>query len=171
MFFHPSEKIREKWPNDHKQLHLERVVVTGKDLFHISRRDQVAYKCCIADINNGSEFHICADNIRVDQDPVQPFEDESLETACAHPVPEPDNNQEARGSNENASNNIGQGANQEDIAELQRQGVEVDNEDCLPENLPSGENENQIPGVHGECVNPTTCPRRGDPNISDAKGG
>ena len=121
--------------------------------------------------NNGSEFHICVNNFRVDQDPVQPFEDESLATACAHPAPEPDNNQEARGSNENALNNIGRGANREDISELRRQGVEVENEACLPENLPSGENENQIPGLHGEWVTSTTCPRRGDTNISDAKGG
>ena len=92
---------------------------------------------------------------------MQPFEDESMATACAHPAAEPDNNKEARVSNENASNNIGQGANQEDIAELRRQGVEVENEDCLPENLPTNENENQIPGVHGEWVTPTTCPRRG----------
>ena len=94
-----------------------------------------------------------------------------MATACAHPSAEPDNNKEARGSNENASNNIGQGANQEDIAELHRQGVEVENEDCLPENLPTSKNENQRPEVHGEWVTPTTCPRRGDPNISDAKGG
>ena len=78
---------------------------------------------------------------------------------------------EARGSNENASNNIGQGANQEDISELRRQDVKVENDDCLPENLPTSENENQIPGVHGEWVTPTTCPRRGDSNTSDSKGG
>ena len=72
---------------------------------------------------------------------MQPFEDELMATACAHPAPEPDNNQEARGSNENASNNIGQGANQEDIAELRRQVVEVENEDCLPVNLPTSVNE------------------------------
>ena len=58
-------------------------------------------------------------------------------------------NKEARGSNENASNNIGQGANQEDIAELRRQGLKVENEERLPENLPTSENENQIPEVHG----------------------
>ena len=64
---------------------------------------------------------------------MQPFEDESVATAHTHPcAPEPDNNQEARGSNENTSNNIGQGANQEDIADLRRQGVKVENEDCLP---------------------------------------
>ena len=160
-FFHPSINIREKWPNDHKRLRLEIVVVTGKELFRILRKDQAEYKCRIPDIDNESEFHICANNFRVDQDPVQPFENESLATACAHPDTEPDNNQEARGSNENAPNNIGQGANQEDIAELRRQGVEVENEDCLPENLPSGENENQTPGVHGEWVTPATCPRRG----------
>ena len=80
---------------------------------------------------------------------MQPFEDKSMATVCAHPAPEPDNKKESRVSNENASNNIGQGANQEDIAELRRQGVEVENEDCLPEKLPSGENKNQIPGVHG----------------------
>ena len=63
---------------------------------------------------------------------MQPFEDESVETACAHPrATEPDNNQEAKGSNENTSNNIGQGANQEYISELRLKGAEVENEDCL----------------------------------------
>ena len=61
----------------------------------------------------------------------------------------------------NASNNIGQGSNQEEISEIRRQGVKVENEEFLPENLPISENENQIPGVHGEWVTPTTCPRRG----------
>ena len=131
----------------------------------------MAYKCRIAEIDGRSEFHICANNLRVDQDPVQPFEDESMAAACAHPDSETDSNKEARGSNENAPNNIGQGANQEDIAELRRQVVEVENEDCLPENLPTSKNENQIPGVHGEWVTPTNFPRRGDPNISDSKGG
>ena len=102
---------------------------------------------------------------------MQPFEEKSMATACAHPADEPENNKEARGSNENASNNIGQVSNQEDIAELRRKGVAVKNEDCLPENLPTSKNENQIPGVHGEWVTPTTCPRRGDQNISDANGG
>ena len=144
--FHPSAKIRENWPNDHKRLRLERVVVTGKEMFRVSRRDQLAYKCHIAEIDNRSEFHICANNFRVDQYPVQPFEDESMTTPCTHPAAEPDNNKEARGSNKNASNNIGQGANQEDIAELRRQGIKVENEECLPENLSTSENENQIPG-------------------------
>ena len=96
-FFHPSAKIREKWPNNHKRLHLERVVVTGKEMFRISRRDQLAYKCRIAKIDDGSEFHICAKNFRVDQDPVQSFEDKSMANSCAHPADEPDNNKEARG--------------------------------------------------------------------------
>ena len=107
-FFHPSAKIREKWPNNHKRLRLKIVVVTRKELFRIPRRDQLAYKCCIAEIDDGRKFYICANNFRVDQDPVQPFEDELMATACAHPADEPDNNKEARGSNENASNNIGQ---------------------------------------------------------------
>ena len=94
-----------------------------------------------------------------------------METECAHSAPESDNNKEARGSNENESNNIGQGSNQEDIAELRRKDVEVESEDCLSKNLPYGKNENQIPGVHGEWVTLTTFPRRGDQNISDAKGG
>ena len=101
-----------------------------------------------------------------------PFGGESVATARAHPrAPEPDNNQEARKSNEHTINNIIQWENQEDISEIRRQGVEVENEDCLPENLPFGENENQIPGVHGEWMTPITFPRRGDPNISDTKGG
>ena len=65
-FFHPIAKIIEKWRNDHKRLRLERVVVTGKEMFRISRRYQLAYKCRIAEIDDGSEFHICANNFRVD---------------------------------------------------------------------------------------------------------
>ena len=61
-FFHPSANIREKWMNDHKRLRLEIVVVTGKELFRILWRDQLAYKCRIAKIDGGSEFHICANN-------------------------------------------------------------------------------------------------------------
>ena len=81
---------------------MEIVVVTGKELFRILRKDQVAYKCRIPEIDDGIEFQICANKFRVDQDPAQPFEDESVTTAHAHPrAPEPDNNQEARGSNEN----------------------------------------------------------------------
>ena len=101
-FFHSSAKVREKWPNDHKWLRLERVVVSGKLLFRILRRDQLEYKCRIAKIDDGREFHICANNLRVDQDPVQPFKDELMTTACAHPADEPKNKKEARGSNENA---------------------------------------------------------------------
>ena len=66
---------QEKWPNDNKRLCLERIVVNGKALFHILRKDQVAYKCRILEIEDRSEFHICADNVRVDQYPVQPFEE------------------------------------------------------------------------------------------------
>ena len=170
--FHPIAKIQEKWRNDHKRLRPKRVVVTVKELFLILRKGQVSYKCRIPEIDDGIKFNICANNFRVDQDPAQPFEDESMATARAHPrAPEPDNNQESRGPNEKTSKNIGQGSNQEYIAKLRRQVVEVENEDCLPENLPSDENENQIPGVHGEWVTPITCPRRRDLNISDAKGG
>ena len=50
----------------------------------------MAYRCRIAEINDGREFYICANNFRVDQDPVQQFEDESFATACAHTrAPEP----------------------------------------------------------------------------------
>ena len=55
-FFDPITKIREKWPNDHRRLRLERVFVTGKELFQISRRDKLAYKCLIAEIDNRSEI-------------------------------------------------------------------------------------------------------------------
>ena len=103
-FFHPSAKIREKWPNDHKRMRLKRVFVTGKEMFRISRRYQLAYKCRISEIDDGSEFHICANNFRVDQDPVLPFEYESMTPPCTHPAAEPDLNKEASGSNENASN-------------------------------------------------------------------
>ena len=102
--------------------------MTGKELFRISWKDQVAYKYRIHEIDDGINFHIFANNFWVDQEPAQPFEAELVATTRAHPrAPEPGSNQEARGSNENTSNDIGQGENQEDIAELRRQGVEVEN--------------------------------------------
>ena len=55
-----------------------------------------------------------------------------MATACAHSAAEPDNNKEARGSNKNVSNNIGQGDNQEDIAELCIQVVGVTHSPFTP---------------------------------------
>ena len=140
-FFHPNATIREKWPNDQKVLRSERVFVTGKELFHILWKDQVAYKYRIPDIDNGIKFHIYENKFLVDQDPEQPLGYELVSTALTHyRAPEPDNKQEARGTNDNTRNNIGRGSDQEDIAEIQLQGVKVENEDCLPENLLSGRN-------------------------------
>ena len=98
--FHPSAKIREKWPNKHKRLRLERLVVTGEEMFRISGKDEVTYKCCIPEVDDGIEFHICANNFWVEQYLARPFEDKLVATARAHPcAPEPNNNQEARKSN------------------------------------------------------------------------
>ena len=51
-FFHPSEKIREKYPQDDKR-RLEGVVVTGEGQRKVNRRQQDCYLVCINDFDDG----------------------------------------------------------------------------------------------------------------------
>ncbi len=56
-FFHPSERIREQWPNDNK-CKLTNVLVIGEGKRIGNRKEQWCYIVCIPEIYNGSEFHI-----------------------------------------------------------------------------------------------------------------
>jgi hypothetical protein len=54
-FFHPSDKIRVKWPQDNKRL-LENVLIIGEGQRRVNKKDQWCYIVRIPKINNGSEF-------------------------------------------------------------------------------------------------------------------
>jgi len=43
-FFHPSAKVREKWPNQHQTIQLTGVLVVGKGTHRVNRK----YHVCLA---------------------------------------------------------------------------------------------------------------------------
>jgi hypothetical protein len=51
-FFHPSQPIRDKWPHDEKR-RLTGVLVTGEVTRRIARTDQLCYRVCITEIDDG----------------------------------------------------------------------------------------------------------------------
>ena len=63
-FFHPSDKIREKWPQDNKR-QLENVLVIGKGMRIVNKRNQWCYLVRIPEIDDGSVFHIVKFNFMV----------------------------------------------------------------------------------------------------------
>ncbi len=71
-FFHPSAKIREKWPNNYKHC-LEGVVITGEGTFKVNQRMQQCYCVRINDFDDGTVFHIVKGKLRIDQAAVVPF--------------------------------------------------------------------------------------------------
>ena len=75
-FFHPSLKIREQWPNQHQQIRLSGVLVVGKGVHRVNRKDQLCYECRISEIDDNTIFHISCNNFKVETSPSTPFEDE-----------------------------------------------------------------------------------------------
>ena len=74
-FFHPSQAIREQWPNVNQTIRLSGVLLVGKGVHRVNRKDQMCYECRLEEIENVL-FHIVCSNFRVDTDPATPFEDE-----------------------------------------------------------------------------------------------
>ena len=171
-FFHPSARIRERWPNEYQKLRVPGVVVVGKGQHRINRKVQVAYECRIPAIDDSTTFHIVCSNFRVDEAPATPFEDESFALPVAPRTTAADRNQQLRASLTNDDEN-GLGAREvlaEHVAQLRAQGIEVDDdEEALPENVPQGPPVPTLMQV-GEWITPTICPRKADDRISDVDG-
>jgi hypothetical protein len=55
-FFHPSAKIRERWPNEHGTLRLSGVLVTGKATHRVNRKQQICYECRIPEPEIDEQF-------------------------------------------------------------------------------------------------------------------
>ena len=79
-FFHPGQKIRDQWPNQHQTLRLSEVLIVGKAVYRVNRRDQLCYECRLQEIENVL-FHVVVNNFKVDTAASRPFEDEAV--ACA----------------------------------------------------------------------------------------
>ena len=80
-FFHPSQNIRDKWPNQHRTIQLEDVLVVGKAIHRVSRKDQLCYEVRIPEIDDSTIFIICCGNFKVDVEGATPFEDEVVVNA------------------------------------------------------------------------------------------
>ena len=135
-FFHPSKKIREKYPQDDKH-HLDGVVFMGEGQRKVNRRQQDCYLIRINDFDDGTIFHIVKKNLRIDQPAKIPFESELRN----HPPPT--NRQVAapigagniirdRESTTNEVQNfhgsLSREYRREEVEELHQQGIFVDDE-------------------------------------------
>ena len=134
-FFHPSARIREKWPNDDKR-RLTGVLVVGEGMRRVARKDQMCYLVRIDDIGEDVLLHIVKKNFKITEAPTEPFPSE----ACIHaPAAPGDSVNPVRSSNCNTTANIEGGlsraATREEIEQLRQQGITVDNDnERAPEN-------------------------------------
>ncbi|KAL7471152.1 hypothetical protein ACHAXS_011440 [Conticribra weissflogii] len=160
-YFHPSEHIRTKFPNDYKTLRLENVTIVHDGTARVNHKEQRCYFVNVEGI--GAILHIVVKNFRVDQPPAVIFEaerqtaDPPVEAAAASSRNEAE---EIRRSQQNVSANV---APREEIAELRRRGIEVDDD-----NEPAPENAWSPPSPFstGQWEQPTICPRVADVKIS-----
>ena len=64
-FFHPKQAIQQKWPMLQKGQEVEGAIVLGKEVQRINSRMQNAYRVRILENDNGSEFWVVWQRIRI----------------------------------------------------------------------------------------------------------
>ena len=74
-FFHPSQAIRDKWPNDDKR-RLAGVLVIGEGMRRVNHREQMCYLVRIDDLGEDIVCHIVKKNFKITQAPLVPFPSE-----------------------------------------------------------------------------------------------
>ncbi|KAL3773990.1 hypothetical protein ACHAWO_004625 [Cyclotella atomus] len=159
-FFHPKKSLQEQYAKHT----YDNVLIIGKGRHRINHREQDCYECRIPDIDESITFKIVKSHVKVTQSPNEPFDDEVVNA----PVAPSGNQDDLRGSTTNVSDRGGNYSFADDraetIAALRAQGIEVDDEDVLPENIapPSS--------ATGTWQKPNTCPRRSDPNVKNSAG-
>ena len=84
-FFHPSAKIREKWPQNDKR-RLFGVLVMGEGIRKVQHKNQMCYLVRIPEIDDSTIFHIVKKNFKVLAAPAVPFESEAPNVPIV-PVP------------------------------------------------------------------------------------
>ena len=140
-----------------------------KGAHHVNQKDQLCYECRIPEIDNGTVFHICCGNFKIEEAPSTPFEDKIVvRTVVGAPQdPERERTMALRESVTDITPNVNGGLSEE-IVELRQQGIGVENNnEPAPENAqPSAPSTQTI----GQWVTPTICPRRADVNCRDTKG-
>ena len=164
-FFHPSKKIREKYPQDDK-CHLDGVIVTGEGMRKVNQRQQDCYLMRINDFDDGMIFHNVKKNLRIDQPAEIPFESElgtnnttALPVRAAVPIGAWNTSRDRESRTNKVQNfhcNRSCEYTREEIDELCQQDIIVDdNNEPVPENdnLPE---QGEPPGGTWEKL--TTCP-------------
>ena len=164
-FFHPSQKIREKWPNEERR-RLAGVLVTGEGIRRVQQKDQMCYLVCIDDIDDSTIFHIVKRNLRIESPPAIHFESETrTPIARVNPPPVPGEAVNPdRILDRNVATNIEGYVDRDslrgDIEEQRRQGITVDDDkDPLPENATPAQQEAQRCYESGTWTTPRTCCR------------
>jgi hypothetical protein len=160
-FFHPKAPLEAKYGKLDKK-HLTGVIIIGKANHRVCRQFWMCYKCCIPDIHDHHKFVIICMNFNVTKAPANPFKDEVAPMHTPGTEEDPDR---ASNINENNIFTLNRGATSDDIAELSVQGIEVDNEDPALENTVAG-----VSAATRTWEELRTCPRRGDPNVTNTKG-
>ena len=155
-FFHPSKKIREKWPHDEKR-RLTGVLVVGEGNRHVNRKEHPCYLVRIPEIDDSSIFHIVKKNFKVEVAPPVVFESEVAEPVNVPAPTAPSTAAVERASDRNVISNVeGTGT---DVKDLACQGIAVDDD-----NEPVLENANPpVAGAappEGTWEKPAICPCR-----------
>jgi hypothetical protein len=168
-FFHPSAKIREKWPqNDKKRLF--GVLVTGEGIRRVQHKNQMCYLVRIPEIDDSTIFHIVKKNFKILAVPAVPFDSERPAAMRVDPAPvavpgEAVNPDRIADSNvvPNIEGYLDRDSLRGDIEEQRRQGITVDDDnEPLPENATPAQNEAQRIYESGSWTTPRACCRRSD---------
>ena len=88
LFFHPSAKIREKWPQNDKRC-LFGLLVTGKGIRRVQHKNQMCYLMRITEIDASTIFHIVKKNFKILSAPAIPFKSKKPTAVHVDPAPVP----------------------------------------------------------------------------------
>mgnify|MGYP006167120049 CR=1 FL=1 len=147
-FFHPSAKIREKWPQNDKR-RLFGVLVTGEGIRRVQHKDQNCYLVRIPEIDDSTIFHIVKKNFKILGAPAIPFDSERPAAMRVDPAPVPVPGEAVNPDRvadcnvvPNIEGYLGSDLLRGDIEEQRRQGITVDDDNVpLPENATPAQNE------------------------------
>ena len=84
-FFHPGERIRERWPSESRH-RVTGAVITGEGERRVGQRQQMCYLVTIPEFGDGVTFHIVKKNFHVQVNPETVFESKM---AIGNPIPPP----------------------------------------------------------------------------------
>ena len=84
-FFHPGERIRERWPSESRH-RVTGAVITGEGERRVGQRQQMCYLVTIPEFGEAVTFHIVKKNFKVNVDPSTVFQSE-VTAAVANPPP------------------------------------------------------------------------------------